>query len=118
MDRGAKDQLKSIVERIEHLEAEKQSIADDIKEIYAEAKGNGYDTKALRAVIRLRKLDADERREQQQIIETYMHALGMLADLPLGEAAIKRAASGFKKLGASISVGTRDGTEATASPAV
>jgi uncharacterized protein (UPF0335 family) len=76
--RFAKDHLKAFVERVERLEAEKKAIADDIRDVYAEAKGNGFDTKALRAIVRLRKLDADERREQETILETYKHALGML----------------------------------------
>ena len=76
--RFAKDQLKAVIERIERLEEEKKAISDDIKEIYAEAKGNGFDIKALRSIVRLRKLDTDERREQQEVLETYMHALGML----------------------------------------
>ena len=84
-------QLKAVVERIERLEDEKSTIAGDIRDVYKEAKGNGYDVKALRAVIRLRKQDADERREHEAILETYMHALGMLADTPLGQAAIERA---------------------------
>src|SRR6202007_2362475 len=87
----AKDQLKAIIERIERLEEEKKSIADDIRDVYAEAKGNGYDVKALREIVRLRKQDADERREHEAVLETYMHALGMLADTPLGQAAISRA---------------------------
>ena len=76
--RFAKDQLKAIVERIEHLEEEKKAISDDIRDVYAEAKGNGYDVKALRTVIRLRKQDKDERAEQEAILETYLHALGMI----------------------------------------
>jgi len=76
--RFAKDQLKAIVERIEHLEEEKKAIADDIRDVYAEAKGNGYDIKALRMVVRLRKQDKNERAEQEAILETYMHALGMI----------------------------------------
>lgn len=71
-------QLKSIIERIETLEEEKKTIAGDIKDVYAEAKGNGFDTKALRAIIRLRKQDANERAEQETFLETYMQALGML----------------------------------------
>jgi len=74
----AKDQLKAIVERIERLEEEKKTISDDIRDVYAEAKGNGYDVKALRAVVRLRKQDANERAEQETILDTYMQALGML----------------------------------------
>jgi uncharacterized protein (UPF0335 family) len=76
--RFAKDQLKAIVERIERLEEEKKAIADDIKDVYAEAKGNGYDIKALRKIIRLRKQDKNERAEEEAILETYMHALGMI----------------------------------------
>jgi uncharacterized protein (UPF0335 family) len=74
----AKDQLKAIGERIERLEEEKKTIADDIRDVYAEAKGNGFDVKALRAIVRLRKQDANERAEQETILETYMLALGML----------------------------------------
>ena len=76
--RFAKDQLKALVERIERLEEEKKAIADDIRDVYAEAKANGFDIKALRTIVRLRKQDADERREHETILETYMHALGML----------------------------------------
>jgi uncharacterized protein (UPF0335 family) len=74
----ARDQLKTIVERIERLEEEKKAISDDVRDVYAEAKANGFDTKALRAIVRLRKQDADERREHETILETYMHALGMM----------------------------------------
>ena len=76
--RFAKDQLKAIIERIERLEDEKKATSDDIRDVYAEAKGNGFDVKALRTIVRLRKQDVDERREQETILETYMHALGML----------------------------------------
>ena len=76
--RFAKDQLKAFVERIERLEEEKKTISDDIRDVYAEAKGNGYDVKAMRAVVRLRKQDKDERVEHEAILETYMHALGMI----------------------------------------
>jgi uncharacterized protein (UPF0335 family) len=76
--RFAKDQLKAFVERIERLEEEKKAISDDIRDVYAEAKGNGYDVKALRAVVRLRKQDKDERMEYESVLETYMHALGMI----------------------------------------
>jgi uncharacterized protein (UPF0335 family) len=74
----AKDQLKAIIERIERLEEEKKTISDDIKDVYGEAKGNGYDVKALRTIIRMRKQDANERAEQETILETYLQALGML----------------------------------------
>lgn len=72
----ARDQLKSIIARIERLEEEKKAIADDIKEVYAEAKANGYDTKVLRKVISLRKQDRDERAEQEALLELYLGALG------------------------------------------
>jgi uncharacterized protein (UPF0335 family) len=72
-------QLKSIVERIERLEEEKKALAGDIKDIYAEAKANGFDTKALRKVIQLRKQDQSTRREEEAVLATYMAALGMLA---------------------------------------
>ncbi len=74
----AKDQLKSIIERIERLEEEKKAIADDIRDVYAESKGNGFDVKALRTLVRLRKQDPNERAEEETILETYMVALGML----------------------------------------
>ena len=74
----AKDQLKSIIERIERLEEEKKTISDDIRDVYAESKGNGYDVKALSTIIRMRKQDPDERAEAETILETYMQALGML----------------------------------------
>lgn len=76
-DEIAKDQLRSIVERIERLEEEKKGISDDIKEVYAEAKGNGFDTKVLRKVIQLRKQDRNERAEQEAILDLYMQALGL-----------------------------------------
>lgn len=77
--RFAKDQLKAIVERVERLEEEKKTIGDDIRDVYAEAKANGFDVKALRVIVRLRKQDIEERKEHEAVLETYMHALGMLA---------------------------------------
>jgi uncharacterized protein (UPF0335 family) len=74
----ARDQLKAIIERIERLEEEKKATSDDIRDVYAEAKGNGFDVKALRTIVRLRKMDNDERKEQEAVLETYLHALGML----------------------------------------
>ena len=74
----AKEQLKAIVERVERLEEEKKTIADDIRDVYAEAKGNGFDVIALTTIVRLRKKDANERAEEETILETYMQALGML----------------------------------------
>lgn len=75
---AAKDQLKSIIERVERLEEDKAAIGSDIKDVYAEAKGNGYDVKALRRLVMLRKQDPDKRAEQEAILDTYMHALGMI----------------------------------------
>jgi len=72
----AKDQLKSIIERVERLEEDKAAIATDIKEVFLEAKGNGYDVKALRAIVRYRKEDAQDRAEREAIFETYLNALG------------------------------------------
>ncbi len=74
---SAKDQLRAFVSRIERLEEEKAALAADLREVYAEAKGNGFDVKALRRVISLRKQDQDKRREEEAILTTYLHALGM-----------------------------------------
>lgn len=74
----ARVQLRSIVERIERLEEEKKAVADDIKDVYAEAKANGFDTKTIRRVVALRKIEAAERQEQESMLELYMEALGML----------------------------------------
>jgi uncharacterized protein (UPF0335 family) len=78
-DPVAGDQLKSIVERIERLEEEKKTIADDVKEVYAEAKGTGYDVKVLRKVVALRKRDLDERKEEEAILDLYLQAVGETA---------------------------------------
>jgi uncharacterized protein (UPF0335 family) len=85
------EQLRSFVKRIERLEDDKRSLAEDIRDVYAEAKGQGYDGKALRAIIRLRKQDTSEREAQEAIIDSYKAALGMIADLPLGQSALERA---------------------------
>lgn len=74
----AKEQLLSIIERVERLEEEKKGISDDIKEVYAEAKANGYDTKVLRKIVSIRKQDAAEREEQDAILDLYLTALGMV----------------------------------------
>lgn len=76
----ARDQLKSIVERIERLEEEKKTITDDIKDVYGEAKANGYDTKVLRKLVAIRKQDENDRLEQEAILDTYLHAMGMARD--------------------------------------
>jgi len=71
------DRLRLLVERVERLEDEKKGVADDIKDVYAEAKAVGYDTKMMRQIIRRRKMNADDRREQDMVLETYEAALGM-----------------------------------------
>jgi uncharacterized protein (UPF0335 family) len=76
-DAVAHDQLRAFVERIERMEIEKKAISDDIRDIYAEAKGNGFDTKVLRKVIALRKQDHNERLEQEALLDLYLAALGM-----------------------------------------
>ncbi|MBV9589406.1 MAG: DUF2312 domain-containing protein [Hyphomicrobiales bacterium] len=78
-DAVAPDLLKAFVERIERLEEEKTSIAGDVKEVYAEAKAQGFDTKILRKVVALRRRDAAERREEEEILDLYLQALGMMA---------------------------------------
>lgn len=70
-------ELRQFIERVERLEEEKQTIQDDIKDVFGEAKGRGYDTKAMKTIIRLRKKDANERLEEETILQTYMAALGM-----------------------------------------
>lgn len=76
-DEIAKDQLLSIIERVERLEEEKKGISDDIKEVYAEAKANGFDTKVLRKVVQIRRQDADERHEHEAILDLYLSAIGL-----------------------------------------
>ncbi|MGS1094775.1 DUF2312 domain-containing protein [Aquamicrobium terrae] len=74
----AAGQLRAFIERVERLEEEKKTIADDIKEVFAEAKGTGFDTKAMRTIIRLRKKDQAEREEEESILDLYKAALGMV----------------------------------------
>jgi len=74
----AQDRLRAFIERIERLEEEKAALAADLKEVYAEAKGTGFDPKIMRKVIRLRKMDAADRQEEDLVLDTYLHALGML----------------------------------------
>lgn len=71
-------ELRQYIERVERLEEEKQTIADDIKEVYAEIKGRGYDAKIVRDIVRIRRMDANERKEMEAILELYMNALGMV----------------------------------------
>lgn len=74
----ARDQLKAVIERIERLDEEKKSIGDDIRDVFAEAKANGFDTKVIRRLLQIRKQDLAERQEQESVLELYMIALGML----------------------------------------
>ena len=84
----AGDRLKSFIERIERLEQEKQALAEDIKEVYAEAKGTGFDTRIMRQIIRIRRRDQDELDEEETLLDVYKRALGMLPDTtPRAEAA-------------------------------
>ena len=73
----AGERLKSFIERIERLEEEKAALAEDIREVYSEAKGSGFDVKIMRQIVRLRKLDTSDRQEQEAILDTYLAALGM-----------------------------------------
>ena len=73
----AADRLKSFIERIERLEEEKAAIAGDIKEVYSEAKSSGFETKIMRQIVRLRKMDAQERSEQEQLLDVYKQAVGL-----------------------------------------
>ncbi len=75
----APDRLRSFIERIERLEQEKQDLAADVREVYSEAKGVGFDPKIMRHVVRLRKMEDNDRREHEMVLDTYMHALGMAA---------------------------------------
>ena len=77
----AAEQLRSIVERIENLTEHKQAIAADIRDIYAEAKGHGFDTKALRQIIKMRSMEVSERQEQEFLLETYARALGLINEV-------------------------------------
>jgi uncharacterized protein (UPF0335 family) len=76
----AKDQLQSFIERIERLEEEKAALAADIREVYSEAKGTGFDVKIMRQVVRLRKMETADRQEQDAILDLYLSALGMKVD--------------------------------------
>lgn len=73
----AADHLKSFIERIERLEEEKKALADDIRDVYSEAKANGFDVKVMRQIVKIRKMDKDDLDEQEALLETYMRALGM-----------------------------------------
>lgn len=84
--------LKLFVERLESLAGEKQDIADQIKDVKAEAKAAGYDLKVIAELLKLRRMKPSDRAEREELLESYKAALGMLHDLPLGQAAMERAA--------------------------
>jgi uncharacterized protein (UPF0335 family) len=87
----AAGQLKAFVQRLERLDEEKRDISEQIKDVMAEAKSEGFDTKTLREVLKIRRMDAQERAERAETLELYLHALGDLATTPLGKAAIASA---------------------------
>src|SRR5262245_14325859 len=88
---NSKEQLKSIIERVQALEEQKSQIGDDIKDVYSEAKGNGFDVKALKAIVKRLKKDADEVSRHEETVEAYLAALGDFINTPLGAAAMERA---------------------------
>lgn len=94
IDQTAQERLRSFIARIERLEEEKAGLAADIRDVYAEAKGAGFDPKIMRETVRLRKMKTEDRREREMLLDTYLHALGMLADTPLGQSAVERAGLG------------------------
>ena len=89
----AREQLKSVIERIERLEEEKKAIADDIRDVFSEAKANGFDVKVLREVLKLRKMDLAERQEMDAVRDLYLQALGMLPEFEPAQAETARASS-------------------------
>src|ERR1700674_3994112 len=86
----AGERLRSFIERIERLEEEKRTLSLDIREVYAEAKDTGFDTRIMRQLVKERRMDKDDRDEQQTLLDIYRRALGMLIDTPLGESAVER----------------------------
>jgi uncharacterized protein (UPF0335 family) len=83
----AGERLRSFIERIERLEEEKRTLAEDIKEVFAEAKGSGFDAKIMRQIIKIRRMDKDDLDEQETLLDIYKRALGMLPDMPESAAA-------------------------------
>ncbi|NKB19336.1 MAG: DUF2312 domain-containing protein [Alphaproteobacteria bacterium] len=83
----AREHLRAFIERIERLEEEKATLMEDIREVYAEAKGTGFDPKIMRQVVRIRKMEPDQRQEQEYVLDTYLSALGMLEQSGAGEGA-------------------------------
>ena len=90
LQKAAQEQLRQFIEQIERLEEEKRALAADIRDKLVEAKGVGFDTKIMKKLLAKRKLSKTERDEQESMLDVYMHALGMLSDTPLGQAAIER----------------------------
>lgn len=82
LQKSAQDQLRQYIEQIERLEEEKRALSGDIKEKYLEAKANGFDVKVMRKIIQIRKKSQTEREEEEGVLEVYLHALGMLDDMP------------------------------------
>lgn len=99
---SSNNQLKAFVERLEKLEEEKATISEDIKEVLSEAKSSGFDPKIIKKVLSLRRQDAKKRAEEQAVLAVYMDALGMLADTPLGQAAVAAATTGPRPAAAEI----------------
>ncbi len=99
---SSSNQLKAFVERLEKLEEEKATISEDIKEVLSEAKSSGFDPKIIKKVLSLRRQDAKKRAEEQAVLAVYMDALGMLADTPLGQAAVAAATTGSRPAAAEI----------------
>jgi uncharacterized protein (UPF0335 family) len=91
MTTNTNGQLQSFIDRLERLQTEKDAISEDLREVMAEAKSSGFDPKIIRQVLKLRKMDAAERQEQEALLTAYEAALGMIADLPLGRAAMRAA---------------------------
>ena len=92
LQQSAKDQLRAVVARIERVEEEQAALASDKKEIYAEAKANGYDVPTLRKIIRMRQQDENKRREADAVLDTYLHALGMAEQPDMFEPKVEEAA--------------------------
>jgi uncharacterized protein (UPF0335 family) len=114
-ERTSKAELQTLVDRLESLEEQKAEIAADVRSVYAEAEGKGFNPKALRAIVRLRIKGAmEEYNELQVTLEVYMGALGMMVDTPLGEAAIERAKAEFRKLPKRRDVAIEAGHDLTA----
>jgi uncharacterized protein (UPF0335 family) len=89
----AADRLKSFIQRLERLEEEKRDVSEQIKDVMAEAKSEGFDVKTLREVLKIRRMKAQERAEREELLAMYLHALGDLRDTPLGQAAVARLAA-------------------------